>query len=224
MTWLIALDVPVLELRSHVGAAFDSPPLRFNARKMSWSSEVTVYLRLLSCLVLAACGARQSVPEAPEADDVATCGGSYAAPSGWREVTLDLGPAAIRLPRSYTKQLMPLMDDESRATFGTAPLNLVMFQEAPGPANLDSAIFPRTKQSPGYSSCRDTVSGRPAIVELARGPSGYPTPDGQFLTFDTRVTISLRGDRYLYIHGISATPEGRREQLLIARTVRILGP
>jgi len=180
-----------------------------------------VRLRLISCLLLAACASRVATPEV---DDVATCGGSYTPPAGWREIVVDPGPTALRVPGHYWEQRHQVVQRANIATLHGRSSQMLSVQEAAGPATLDSAVMYREDGLAGYSVCRDTVRGRPAIVQLLRGRSRVRIDEKLQPSFDMRVTIALDSGRYLHIHGINNSQAGRREQLLIARTARIFIP
>lgn len=179
-----------------------------------------MWVKSICCLLLAGCTSALARAQALRA---VSCDASSRVAADWPEVIVDPGPAALRLPRRYAARPWMEAPNLNVRAFGHGA-NVLTIQEVSGPATLDSAGRRREEGSPEHTKCRETINGRPAIVHVFRGPGSFLV-DGQSIpAFDIKVAIEIEPGRYLHVGGVSVSPELQRQQLAIARSVRIIVP
>lgn len=180
-------------------------------------------LQWICCVLLAGCAARSSTPATVvEPLPSILCDVSTAVPRGWRETFIDPGPAAFRAPREYDRKGWP-PGNVTMAMHGSAP-NLLTFQEVSMPITLDSIAGIRWPRSPERTGCRETVNGRPAIVHVFSEMREIVTGKGLVPEYKVQMVIEIEQGRFLRFAGVSVTPTLQREQLAIARSIRIIVP
>ena len=180
-------------------------------------------LQWMCCLLLAGCAAR-STPPATVAEPLPSipCDLSTAASSAWRETVIDPGPAAFRAPPRYDRKSWT-PGNVTMAIHGSAP-NLLTFQEVSMPITLDSIAGIRWPRAPVRIGCRETVSGRAAIVHTFSEMREIVLGKGPVPEYKVEMVIEIEPGRFLRFAGVSVNPTLQREQLAIARTIRIIVP
>ena len=92
------------------------------------------------------------------------------------------------------------------------------------PITLDSIASIRWPRSPVRTGCRETVNGRAAIVHTFSEMREIVLGKGPVPEYKVEMVIEIEPGRFLRFAGVSVTPTLQREQLAIARTMRIIVP
>ncbi|MGI9089086.1 MAG: hypothetical protein ACR2HH_15310 [Chthoniobacterales bacterium] len=126
----------------------------------------------------------------------------------------------LQLPRNYARNLEAEDAVGSRRAFRTRRFETVEITMETGQLIISERVFDFGQPDYGLSTCRETISGREAILQSYRGGGAISYQGKSFITYRAEAVYEVSPGRILRILANTADRRSQEEMLAAFRTVQ----
>ncbi|NIM49142.1 MAG: hypothetical protein GTO22_07755 [Gemmatimonadales bacterium] len=134
-------------------------------------------------------------------------------------------PVSFRLPPGFRKKEFEIRLARRPPDIWQGGLleRISMFLSDDAPS-LERAKAPRESYYLEYTECRETIGGKPVVIQAYRMTGAPSSEGGQSSQYKIYATAQLAPRSYLHISGTAGSPERQRQLLAMVRTMHFPSP